>query len=517
MRAPLEDERYEAHVGQIARGVGISSLGQGLSRLLGYATQVTMAWLYGPGQLGFYVLGITLVQIANILSQFGMDNGVVRYVAHYRAEGDRRRVRGVIIQALLVTFTVSVVFSILLFIGAGYLANRLFNEPFMETVISAFSISVPFFTLMSMALWATQGFQTVKYATYVQYVVRPLVNLVFITVFYLFGVEVLGAIASYILSMAFGAVLSLYYLRRIFPDLLNREARPKFESRALFKASGPMIVANITHQVNSWLALLVLGAFETARQVGIYDVAFRTAALSTLVLFAFGGIFSPMISNLYRKGFLRDLAYLYKDVSYWSFTGALAFFLITTLLARDIMAVLGPKFVPGWPVIVVIAAAQLFGASVGPTARVLAMTGRQRIVMFATLGSILTAAVLNLLLVPSFGIFGAAAATAAALVLVNAVTLFFVHRLLGFWPYSVRYTKPVIAGLLTSASVYLAGLVLPAYVGAPALLIFAPLFLTVFLTLLVALGLSPSDRHFLASFWDAVQRNLRRATPGGDS
>ena len=502
------EEGYDAYVDRIARGVGISSMGQGASRLLGYATQVSMAWMYGPAQLGFYVLGITLVQIANLLSQLGMDNGVVRYVAHYDAEGDVRRLRGTIIQALWVPFALGVAFSVLMFVGAGFLA-RVFNEPFLETVFRAFSVSIPFFTLMSMALWATQGFQTMKYTTYVQYVLRPLLSLVLIVGFYLFDILVLGAVASYILSMAFGAVLSLYYLRRVFPGLLNRRVKPKFESRALFKASAPMVVANLTQQINSWVALLVIGAFETAREVGIYDVAFRTAALSTLVLFAFGGIFSPMISSLYRRELLRDLAYLYKDVSYWAFTGALAFFLVTALLARDVMTVFGPKFVIGWPVIVAIAAAQLFSASVGPTARVLAMTGHQRIVVFATLGSIVAAALLNLLLVPVFGIFGAAAATAAALVLVNAVTLFFVRRLLGFWPYSVRYTKPVIAGLLAAALVYLSRLILPAYAGAPALLVFTPLFLAVFLALLLALGLSPSDRQFLASFWAAVRRNVR--------
>ena len=188
MSTPSRDEQYDAYVGRIARGVGVSSLGQGVSRLLGYATQVAMARLYGPAQLGFYVLGITLVQIISVLSQFGMDNGVVRYVAHYDAEGDARRVRGTILQALLVTFALSVALSVLMFLGAGFLANGIFGEPFLETVFAALSVSVPFFTLMSMALWATQGFQTVKYATYVQYVVRPLSNHVLIAVFYLFGV-----------------------------------------------------------------------------------------------------------------------------------------------------------------------------------------------------------------------------------------------------------------------------------------------------------------------------------------
>jgi O-antigen/teichoic acid export membrane protein len=490
----------------------MSSIGQGVSRLLGYATQVALAWMYGPVQLGFYVLGVTLVQITNILSQFGMDNGVVRYVAHYQAEGDARRMRGTVLQALAVTFVLSVVLSILLFLGAGFLAERVFDKGFLETMIRAFSVSVPFFTIMSMALWATQGFQTVKYQTYVQDVVRPVLNLAFIAVFYLLGVEVLGAVAAYVLSMVFGAVLSLYYLQRVFPDLLNNRVKPKFESRALLEASGPMIVTSFTQQANSWLALLVLGAFETMAAVGIYNVAFRTAALSTLVLFAFSGIFSPMVSSLYHRGMLQDLGYLYKDVSRWAFTGALAFFLLTALLAKDIMAVFGDEFVWGWPVIVIVAAAQLFSSSVGPTARVLAMTGQQRIVMVATLGSTVAAAALNLLLVPAFGIFGAAAATAAAVVLVNVVTVLFVHRILGFWPFTTRYARSIVAGLLAAAFVYLARLVLPAYDGGPALLVFAPLFLAVFVALLVALGLSSSDRQFLASFWAALIRNVRHAT-----
>jgi O-antigen/teichoic acid export membrane protein len=515
LSAPVEDERYDAFLDRIARGVGVGSVGQGVSRLLGYATQVALARMFGPAQLGFYALGITLVQIINILSQLGMDNGVVRYVARYEAEGDASRVRGTVIQALLATFALSVVLSALLFFGAGLLAEGM-DKPFLETTFRAFSGAVPFFTVMSMALWATQGFQTVKYATWVQHVLRPLSNLALVVIVYLVGLEVLGAIAAYILSMVFGAVLSLYYLWRVFPGLLDRGVKPKFESRALFTTSAPMTLVSLTQHLNPWIALLVLGIFETVRAVGIYDVAARTAALSTLVLFAFNGIFSPMISSLHSRGLLQDLAHLYRDVSYWAFTGALAFFLMTALLAQDIMAVFGAEFVPGWPVIVVIAAAQLFSSSVGPTARVLVMTGLQRIVVLSTIGSAIAAVALNLVLVPRFGIFGAAAATAVVVVLANVVTLLFVYRRLGFWPYTARYAKPVIAGLIGAAAVYLARLALPTYAGISALLIFGSLLLVIFLVLLVALGLSPSDRHFLAAFWAAVCRNVRHASPKGD-
>jgi hypothetical protein len=76
---------YDHQVERVARGVGVGSAGQGVGRLLGYATHASVAWMYGPAQLGCYALGITVVQVAGILSQLGLDNGVVRYVAHHGA------------------------------------------------------------------------------------------------------------------------------------------------------------------------------------------------------------------------------------------------------------------------------------------------------------------------------------------------------------------------------------------------------------------------------------------------
>jgi O-antigen/teichoic acid export membrane protein len=402
-----------------------------------------------------------------------------------------------------------VIFSSGIFFGAGFLADWVFNKPFLKTMFQLFSVALPFFTLMSITLWATQGFQTVKYATLVRDILRPLSNLILVFVFYLLGEQILGAVVAYIASVALGAAFALYYLTKIFPRILDRETETLYESRALFSVSGPMIIANFTQYINLWTALIVLGIFTSAGEVGIYDVASRTATLSALVLISFGGIFSPMISSLHQQGLTADLGYLYKDVSRWTFTGALVFFLVTALLAKDVMAFFGEDFVVGWPVIVIVAAAQLFNSSVGPTARVLAMTGRQRMVMTATISSAIVAVVANLLLVPDFGIFGAAVATAAALVVSNSLSLFFVRRFLGFWPYERRYIKPLAAGAVACLAVYLLRLVLPGYDGLLALALFTPLFLAVFAVTLTSLGLSPSDRQFLSSFWIAVRRNLK--------
>lgn len=81
---------------------------------------------------------------------------------------------------------------------------------------------------------------------------------------------------------------------------------------------------------------------------------------------------------------------LYKDVSRWIFTGSLAVFLPTAFLAKDVLAVFGREFVPGWPVMVVITAAQLFSSSAGLTGRVLDTAGHKRRVMWARVGATVT-------------------------------------------------------------------------------------------------------------------------------
>ena len=130
--------------------------------------------------------------------------------------------------------------------------------------------------------------------------------------------------------------------------------------------------------------------------------------------------------------------------------------------------------------------------------------------MVSTAGSAAAALGLSLLLVPGYGIVGAATATATALILANAATLFFVRRRLGYWPYGRRYVKPLVAGLAAAGATYSIRAALPGWEGLPALLIFAPLALTVFFAVLCSLGLSPGDRRFLASFWEAFRRALRR-------
>jgi O-antigen/teichoic acid export membrane protein len=512
LSASPKEEQYEAYVGQIARGAGISSFGQGFGRAIAYVTQIVLARMYGPAQLGFYVLGVTVVGLASTLARFGMEISIVRFVAEYRAAGNPSKVRGTILLSLWVSLALSLALSSLAFLGAGFLANEVFDKPSLESIFRVISLSIPFVTVMNMILWTTQGFQTVKYATYVREVSQPLISLGLIVIFYFLGSKVLGAVVAYVISMAAGSALGLYYLIRIFPGLLDRNLPPEFEGRVFFGVSVPILLTTVTEYVNAWIAIALAGAILTGEEVGIYSAAARTATLAGVVYIAFDGIFAPIISDLHRRGLLEELDYLYKEVSRWIFTSGLIVFSVLSLLSRDILAVFGEAFVAGWMVLVIIAASHLFSSSIGATNRVLSMTGHQNVVMLATVGAAATALVGSATLIPFYGILGAAWATAASVVLSNAIALAAIYRRMNLWPYSGQYLKSIAAGLLAASVVGLAKWLIPVSNNILSILTFTLLFVAVFGAMLFALGLNSSDRQFLRAFWTAVRQKMR---PGG--
>jgi O-antigen/teichoic acid export membrane protein len=476
-----------------------------------------IARLFGPAAFGFYSLGVAAVNGAQILSRFGMENGVVRYVAHHRAREDTSRVRGTIIQAIGVTLVLSFVLSAVMFFGAGLAAEWYYSKPFMEPVLKAFALTLPFFTFMMMVLWATQGFQTVTYASYVQQMIRPALFLVLVPVFYLLGAGIIGTVAAYGVSMLLGSVVAVYYLRKLFPPLFDNKVPARFETRELFAVSVPMSITTGAQYLNTWSAVWVMGAFAAAGPVGIFTAAARTATLSTIVRFAFSGIFSPIISSFYARGELEELGRLYKDVSRWIFTGALAIFLPIVLLSEQILAIFGSAFTAGWTALIIVAAAQLFSSSVGPTPRMLAMTGNQNIAMVATAAAAVTGLAVSFALVPTLSILGAALGMSAAIVTENTATLVAVRRRLGFWPYNWAWLKPLAAGLLSAAAAYLVGIALPLS-AIPTILLVGSVFGLGYLALLLLFGLNDTDREFLGAFRDVALRYLRggRRSAGGD-
>jgi len=184
------------------------------------------------------------------------------------------------------------------------------------------------------------------------------------------------------------------------------------------------------------------------------------------------------------------------------------------VLANEVLAVFGEKYVEGVAALLIVGFAQLYSSSVGPTPRMLAMTENQNVVMVATAVAAIVGLSVSIFLIwtaptPEQKILGAAIGMAAGIVTENTATLLAVRRRLGFWPYNLAWIKPLAAGLVAAALAYLVGLFVPLPVLPTIAVVGAVLGIT-YLVLLYLFGLSATDREFLGAFWRVARRYLPR-------
>jgi O-antigen/teichoic acid export membrane protein len=114
----------------------------------------------------------------------------------------------------------------------------------------------------------------------------------------------------------------------------------------------------------------------------------------------------------------------------------------------------GSEYVEGAMALSILAFSYFVSALVGPGGALLATYGRTKIVMGCSFVGAGSNILFNFLLIPMYGINGAAIATGASIILISILYLVFVYRITRMQPFKVGYVKPLFASLIAVFVVY---------------------------------------------------------------
>ncbi len=435
---------------KIAKGAGLSFVGQIFSTGFKYLTQVILAWLLGTEVFGLYTLGLVVYQLGELFSRIGLELGTMRYVSiHYAAE-DRKRLKGVLWQAIIVPFLSGVIFGSALFFLSDSIAQGFFDKPGLAPALKVLAIALPFGASLTTGAFATTGFQVAKYRVYVWELLLPFSNLIIAVALCKLGLGLWGAVTAWLAAQMISLVAIIYSIFNVFPDVFNRKIKPIFESRQLLAFSLPLSFGSFLWLVMLWTDALMLGYFRPAAEVGIYRAASQTALLMTLFTRSLVTMFLPMIAKFYSEGEFEQLEKLFGTASRWSFSLTLPLFLVMAVSGQDVLNVFGAEFVAGWLPLVILAAAQLTRASPGGfSMHMLAMSGHQYLKLVGDILLAITNIGLNMLLIPRWGMMGAAVATGISILGINMLRLVQVYLVLHVHGFNWSYLKTTVAGIIT--------------------------------------------------------------------
>jgi O-antigen/teichoic acid export membrane protein len=490
------EEKPEIHkeeLAKVAKGAGITLVGKIIGNGVSFLYIVIVARFLGSETLGLFMIGLAISNFAGIIGLLGLDRGVIRYVAMYHGRRDAQRVKGAIVKGIEFSFITSIIAGAILFLFAGPLAINLFNKLELEKILMVLSLSIPFFSFMWIALSSTEGFLTMKYTVYGRNLFLPVTNLSAALLLFALGIKLYGIVAAYVISTILTSILSLYYLIKVFPDIVKTEAI--YESKELLRFSIPLLSMVFFNFIVMWTDTLMLGYFSSSQEVGIYNGAMKIALLISVILMSFNSIFAPMLSGLYSKKEMGKIENLFKNVTKWIYTISLPVFLLILLLSEEILSILGSEFISGRHPLIILALAQLINAGVGSTGVILIMSGKQNLMMVNTVCASLVNIILNYLLIPPYGMTGAAIATGITMVGVNIAMMVEIFFLFNMHAYNSKYIKPTLSGAAAFGITFFLGHTVWELEGIAKLLIHATVFSSIFIFVIYKCGIDDDAQH----------------------
>jgi O-antigen/teichoic acid export membrane protein len=484
-----------------AKGSGIAFIGNMLASASRFAFGVVLARFLGAELLGQYNLSLTVAKVVGALALLGLSAGMARYIPIAVNRKDDSFLWGVIQTGVGLPFLIGLILASGVFLLSDPLSVRLFDHPDLAPLLRLASLSIPLTALISILAAITQGFKRMEYKVYSQDITLNLSKLILSVVLIGIGLSVVGAMFAHILASALTLVLLFYFVHRLFS--LNRALHTaKRKTGEMLRFTLPLYLSGLLGEFSGSLETFILGMLGVMSGVGIYTSALRLSGIGGMFHQSLQRIAIPMISDLHSQGRLDQLGRVYQTTTKWGMTFNLPIFVSIAIFAKPLLAIFGEDFISGATGLTILAFATLFNASTGPCGSVVTMIGRSKLTLANSIVYLVVNVGLDVLLIPRWGMIGAALAVTLTGVLINTLRLIEVFVLLRLWPYDRSFAKPIVAALLAAAVtsysinqwMALNSSMLQAAVG-------MILLWSTYAIVVVLLGLSEEDRLVLNRLW----------------
>lgn len=366
-------------------------------------------YLLSQEEYGLLFLAISIITVAQLFSDLGIAKSGARFLAEYR-ESDPSLVRPVLTASLkyrLISITI-------VGLGLGVFANvmaDILGEPGLVPLLYAGIAYLAAHSLSTFAGLLFQGFNRVTWTAKVKIVsgvTRPL----FVAAFVLAGWGAVGAIVGYAVSFGLGALIGLVVLYRYFYGASPPASENTDIGGRIIRYSVPLAATRGANVLDKHIDTILIGFFLNPLAVGFYTLGKQINAFLLGPARSLGFTISPTFGEQKARDELDRAARVYE-------TALEHTLLLYVPAAAGVIVVAEPAvriiFGEGWlgavPVVQILSGFLLLQAVTNVTSDGIDYLGRARFRAIAKGVTSIGNFVLNVLLIPRFGVVGAASAT----------------------------------------------------------------------------------------------------------
>jgi O-antigen/teichoic acid export membrane protein len=424
--------------GALKRGALFNLLG-GLARLIQPAYVLMISWLWGPAFAGLYLLAHALTEIVSGLIVTGYADATLIFASRHAdaTSEDRQRTRA-LYQVLANTFVFSIVLALIVAVlaqfGARTLVEHIFpNYRALLPGLYWLSWSLVPRSAAQIAIAATRATLRMQYDALLNGLVTPLCMAIGCVATHALGGQLAELLAVQLCVETFVALLALraFAIHFAMQELISALRAFRFDRQLLAFALPQSL--NLTF--NRYIARLdgiMLAAFGLGQmELGYFSTAALLTSNIAQIRVVFSGALAPVVARYHMRGERLAFRDALSRVTRWTTSLVVPVILVSLVLRADVLRFVSHAYGEPSLFVAVLLIPPFTNCAYGMAGACLMFTGHSRVILANSFAVAILNTAFTFLLIPRYGMMGAAVATALATTLTTGLQVVELDRLEG--------------------------------------------------------------------------------------
>jgi len=393
------------------KGIGAIAIATVLGIIIGYLTRLVLARTIGPEGLGLFYSAFSLMMFFTLFANMGIGVAIVKYISEFSALKEKNNLDFTLFFSLssrvILGGAVALIFASL----GWYLENNFFKVPGSHYLVWIMAAVLFVSMMVRVQRNVFHGHQRMGLVG-LSHLGEKTFFLIFVLAFAITGITVIYAGISLLLSMILVLLLSIIPMVKFTgTKYLTIPWNNKLSKKLLSFSMGAWFVG-MGNLVLGYIDTLMLTIFVPLSEVGIYNIVLPTIMAAAFIGVSIKSAFLPMASELFAsKNYvsISEGARLIEKYSLFLLIPVLLLFLAFPVTILGLL--FGHEFQSGALALQILAVGMVFLTLHSINESLLYGMGKPKLLSGLIGVAALFNIVLNLILIPIYGIEGAAITT----------------------------------------------------------------------------------------------------------
>ena len=401
---------------------------RGAGVLLLFMLSLFLTNFYSPEDVGRYDFVRATIMILSGASLIGTNQSIIYYSGVLKSKNSLSFIKNIYYKMVKMTGLICLLFLLAAAMISEQMINELFNKKDAYDLILSTIVALFFYTITMLNIDTLRALDKTIVSELYRNIFRYLPVFVFSIVLFFAQKQ------EWLIEVFLGGFLLLFIATTIQTTALFKKFKDKtskdnqFSYTQIFKRSYPMALSAVAYFIMQSVDIIILSAYEGYDKVAYYSIAVKLATVTALALMSVNIVVAPKIAEIYNNNDHGKLNKLIKDSSRIIFSISIPILAILFVFSELMLSFFGENYVLAKDALSILLAAQFFSSICGPGAIYLNMTGKQQKLNKILIAGLFINVILNFVLIPSYGIEGAAIATLISMLFWNSLIVSVIYK-----------------------------------------------------------------------------------------